>query len=149
MAKSRTLSRAEAAQINQPCLIDKIRLLNRVLTNVYSKAVSPCGLTVSQLNIIGVVGRFGTATPGEIGDFLKMDKSSLSEAIAHLRNRDWLEVTHEAGGPPHFLRVTPEGSRVFRTALPRWEQAQSEAFTLLGQDGADVLTQVAGKIRFH
>ena len=48
-------------------IADKLRLLNRVITNLYDENLREAGITTAQMNILTVVAKYGTASPGQVG----------------------------------------------------------------------------------
>ena len=70
----------------------RLRLLNRVVTNLYDDALRPLGLKVSQLNILIVTARLGLARPAQVCDILQLDVSTLSRNVKPLQAHGWLEV---------------------------------------------------------
>ncbi len=142
-----TISPAEASQLNRACIADKIRLLNRVITKLYDDALSSVGITTSQMNILVVVAKYGEATPGEVGEWLHMEKSTISRNSRRLVSNGWLEVVPEARGRGHRLRLTPEGAEVLDAGLPLWEQAQCKAKSMLGDSGVEEVMRIADNVR--
>src|SRR5262249_17875339 len=78
--------------IARTCLAVRLRLLNRVVTNLYDDSLRPLGLKVSQLNILIVTAKLGLARPAEVCDLLQLDASTLSRNIKPLQAHGWLEV---------------------------------------------------------
>src|SRR5713101_10188441 len=74
------------------CIAVRLRLLNRVVTNLYDDALRPLGLKVSQLNILVVAAKLGLARPAKVCDILQLDTSTLSRNVERMRTKDWLEV---------------------------------------------------------
>jgi hypothetical protein len=50
--------------IARDCIAVRLRLLNRVVTNLYDDALRPLGMKVSQFNILVVTAKLGLARPG-------------------------------------------------------------------------------------
>src|SRR3954462_10769608 len=61
--------------ISRTCIAVRLRLLNRVVTNLYDDALRPLGLKVSQLNILIVTAKLGLARPAQVCDILQLDAS--------------------------------------------------------------------------
>src|SRR5262245_30468998 len=78
--------------IARTCIAVRLRLLNRVVTNLYDDALRPLGLKVSQLNILVVTAKLGLAQPATVCDILQLDTSTLSRNVERMRARGWLEV---------------------------------------------------------
>ena len=61
-----------ANALNQECIADKFKLINRLITNIYDEALRPLGITVSQMNILVVVAKFGEASPSQVVGWLNL-----------------------------------------------------------------------------
>src|SRR6266536_2842257 len=92
--------------IARNCVAVRLRLLNRVITNLYDDALRPLGLKVSQMNILVVAARLGVASPSQVCRILKMDLSTLSRNLERLRARGWIESVTEKDARVHPFRVT-------------------------------------------
>lgn len=119
-------------RIAEECLAVRVRLLNRTVTNIFDEALRPLGVKVSQLNVLMVVARKGTASPGEVSRILNMEKSTVSRNVERLRASGWLVIADSGEARRQELRVSSSGNRLIDKALPLWEQAQAETERLLG-----------------
>ncbi len=128
------------------CIAVRLRLLNRVVTNLYDETLRPLGLKVSQLNILVVTGKLGLARPAEVCALLQLDASTLSRNVERMRAKGWLEVVPGEDARTQPFRLTVKGRRLLERAVPAWEQAQHEAGKLLGQDGVALLTNTTRKL---
>ncbi len=108
------ISLTEASQLNQACIADKFRLLNRIITRLYDEALRPTGVTTSQMNILMVVTKYGEASPHQVGDWLHMEKSTLSRNVRRLNQNGWLTLQPAETGRTHTLKLTPKGSRALQ-----------------------------------
>src|SRR4051794_10617387 len=128
------------------CLAVRVRALNRAVTALYDDALRPHGLRVGQLNLLVAVARMGTARPADLCRALNMDKSTLSRDVEVMRRNGWLEVDEGAGrGRP--LRISPDGQSLLERSFPAWRQAQEQAGTLIGDEGAASLRQMSLRLR--
>jgi DNA-binding MarR family transcriptional regulator len=132
--------------IARNCIAVRLRLLNRVVTNLYDDALRPLGLKVSQLNILVVAAKLGLARPAEVCDLLQLDTSTLSRNVERMRAHAWLEIVPDEDARTQPFRLTAQGRRLLDRAFPAWEQAQQRAGELLGQDGVALLTKTARKL---
>ena len=138
-------SRATDA-IAQSCIALRLRLLNRVVTNLYDDALRPLGLKVSQLNILVVTAKLGLAQPAKVCDLFRLDASTLSRNVERMRAGGWLESVPGEDARTQPFRLTAQGRRLLERAVPAWEQAQQQAEELLGKDGFALLTRTASKM---
>ena len=132
--------------IARTCIAVRLRLLNRVVTNLYDDALRPLGLKVSQLNILIVTAKLGLARPARVCDILQLDTSTLSRTVERMRGHGWLEVVPEEDARAQPFRLTAQGKRLIEKAVPAWHEAQSQATDLLGDEGAALLERTAKKL---
>src|SRR5712692_5551408 len=135
--------------IARTCIAVRLRLLNRVVTNLYDDALRPLGLKVSQLNILVVAAKLGLARPAEVCDILHLDTSTLSRNVERMRAHGWLEIVPGEDARTQPFRLTAQGKRLLERAVPAWEEAQQKASELLGEDGVALLTKTAKKLRMQ
>ena len=133
--------------IAKTCIAVRVRILNRVMTNLYDGALRPLGLKVSQMNILVVVAKIGLARPGRICELLHLDASTLSRNVERMIGYGWLEIVREEDARAQPIRVTAKGLRLIERATPAWEQAQRRAKHLLGADGVAALDRAAGSLQ--
>ncbi len=132
--------------IARNCIAVRLRLLNRVVTNLYDDALRPLGLKVSQLNILVVAAKLGLARPSEVCDLLQLDTSTLSRNVERMRAHGWLEIVPAEDARTQPFRLTAQGKRLLERAVPAWEQAQQKARELLSEDGVALLTKTASRL---
>src|SRR5438552_8305341 len=108
--------------IARDCVAVRLRLLNRVITNLYDDALRPLGLKVSQMNILVVAARLGVAHPSRVCRILQMDLSTLSRNLERLRARGWIENVPDRDARVHPFRVTDPGRALIQQAYPAWQE---------------------------
>src|SRR5262247_3687514 len=133
--------------IARNCIAVRLRLLNRVVTNVYDDALRPLGLRASQLNVLVVTAKLGLARPAQVCEILQLDTSTLSRTVERMRAHGWLEVVPEEDARAQPFRLTAQGKRLIEKAVPAWEEAQRQATELLGEEGIGLLDRAAKKLR--
>ena len=129
------------------CIAVRMRMLNRVVTNIYDDALRPLGVKVSQMNILVAAGRMGTARPAEVCERLHLDVSTLSRNVERMKARGWLEVIPDEDGRAQPFRLTNEGGKLLEKAAPAWKNAQRQAKALLGEGIVDLLGQAVGRLK--
>jgi DNA-binding MarR family transcriptional regulator len=132
--------------IARNCIAVRLRLLNRVVTNLYDDALRPLGLKVSQLNLLVVAAQLGLARPADVCRLLQLDASTLSRNVERVRARGWLEVVPGEDAREQPFRLTAKGKALLERAAPAWEQAQRQAGELLGKEGVALLNAAATKL---
>jgi DNA-binding MarR family transcriptional regulator len=130
-------------RIAASCIAVRLRLLNRVVTNLYDEALRPLGLKVSQMNVLVVAAKLGVARPAQVSELLHLDVSTLSRNVDRMMARGWLEAVPEEDARTQPFRLTGRGRRLLERAIPAWEKAQEQAAELLGPDGVALLSKTA------
>lgn len=133
--------------IASSCIAGRVRLLNRVVTNLYDEALRPLGVKLSQGNILAVTAKLGVARPADVCDILELDTSTLSRTVDRMVSKGWLEILSDEDGRSHPFRLTEKGKRLMEKAIPAWEQAQAEAKKILGDDALRVLDAAIKRIK--
>ena len=114
------------------CIAVRLRMLNRVITNIYDNALRPLDLKVSQMNILVAAAMMGTARPSEVCEYLHLDVSTLSRNVERMKARGWLEVVPDKDGRSQPFQLTAQGRKLLEKAIPAWSEAQQQVTTVLG-----------------
>ncbi len=133
--------------IAQSCIAVRVRLLNRVITNLYDDQLRRYGLKVSQLNILVVAAKLGVARPAQVCDLLQLDTSTLSRNVERMKAQGWLEVVSAGDGRAQPFRLTAAGRKLILRAAPAWQAAQRQAENLLGSEGIAILNRSTQKLK--
>ena len=133
--------------IARDCLAVRLRMLNRVVTNIYDDALRPLGVKASQLNILVVAAKLGLARPADVCKRLQLDASTLSRNVERMRAKDWLEVVDDDDGRAQPFRLTAKGKRLLERAMPAWEEAQERVKKLIGADAVASIDDAVQRIR--
>ena len=128
------------------CIAVRMRMLNRVVTNLYDDALRPLGLKVSQMNILVAAAKLGVARPAAVCEHLRLDVSTLSRNVERMRARGWLEIVPDEDGRAQPFRLTRQGKRLLNEAAPLWETAQQRAEHLLGERIAEQMKQALRRV---
>ena len=133
--------------IARECLAGRLRMLNRVVTNIYDDALRPLGVKASQLGILVVAAKFGLARPADVCDRLQLDTSTLSRNVERMKVNGWLEVVADDDGRAQPFRLTAKGRKLLERAKPAWEKAQKKVKKLIGADTVASIDDAVRRIR--
>ena len=128
--------------VARECLAMRTRVLNRVVTKIYDRALQPLGLKASQLNILVAAGKLDLARPLEVCRALQLDASTLSRNVERMKAQGWLENAAGEDARTQPFRLTTSGKRLLERAMPAWERAQRKTGLLLGEKGVGLLNAV-------
>ncbi len=132
--------------MSQQCIAVRIRLLSRIVTNIYDSALSPFGVKLNQISILVFVHLAGEVGYDALCRRLKMEKSTASRNIERMKKRGWLKIVTIKEERRKLLRLTPAGEVLLGKVQEAWEDAQEKALSLLGEEGAEVLCNIANGI---
>jgi DNA-binding MarR family transcriptional regulator len=133
-------------KVASECVAVRLRMLNRVITNIYDDALRSLDLKVSQMNILVAAARLGTARPVEVCEHLHLDVSTLSRNVERMKARGWLEVVPDEDGRSQPFRLTPRGRKLLEKAIPAWSEAQSQVKKVLGDGFLEQLNQTTKRV---
>ena len=133
--------------IARECVAVRLRIVNRVITKLYDRALRPYGIRVSQLNILVAVSQFGQARQQDVCQSLFMDRSTVSRDVERMQAKGWLDSATGEDARTSVLRVTSAGKRLLTKVAPSWYEAQQRALALLGQDQIESLDRVVSVLK--
>lgn len=139
-------TRAMVDQIASECIAERLRKLNRVVTNIYDDALRPLQLKVSQMNILVATAKMGTARPSEVCRHLRLDVSTLSRNVERMKAQGWLETVPDDDGRSQPFRLTAPGRQLLEKAIPAWSEAQQRVRQVLGERILEQLNQALTRI---
>src|SRR2546422_8087541 len=133
-------------KIAEECVAVRLRMLNRVITNIYDNALRPLDLKVSQMNILVAAAKMGTARPVEVCEHLHLDVSTLSRNVERMKARGWLEGVPDEDGRSQPFRLTPRGRKLLEKAVPAWSEGEQQVKKVLGDGFVDQLNQAMKRV---
>src|SRR4051812_41771556 len=133
-------------KIAEECVAVRLRMLNRVITNIYDNALRRLDLKVSQMNILVAAAKMGTARPLEVCEYLHLDVSTLSRNVERMKARGWLEVVPDEDGRSQPFQLTPKGRKLLEKAVPAWSEAQQQVKRVLGDGFVDQLSRAMKRV---
>jgi DNA-binding MarR family transcriptional regulator len=133
-------------KITGECVAVRLRLLNRVITNIYDNALRHLDLKVSQMNILVAAAKMGTARPAPVCEYLHLDVSTLSRNVERMKARGWLEVVPDEDARSQPFQLTPQGRKLLEKAVPAWSEAQEQVKKRLGAKFVEELKQATQRV---
>src|SRR5436305_8054077 len=132
MKQEPKIMQATIDKVAGECVAVRLRMLNRVITNIYDSALRAVDLKVSQMNILVAAAKMGIARPLEVCEYLHLDVSTLSRNVERMKARGWLEVVPDEDGRSQPFQLTPLGRKLLEKAVPAWREAQQQVTKVLG-----------------
>jgi DNA-binding MarR family transcriptional regulator len=136
-----------ARRMGAECLAMRSRLIGRAISGLYDDVLRPLGVTSAQLSVLAVIAAQGPISPGEVGNTLQIEKSTMSRNVSRLKKNGWVEVSAGETGRSRFLEISESGRQLLLDAEPSWIEAQRRADKLLGADGPGTIQRLARRVR--
>jgi DNA-binding MarR family transcriptional regulator len=115
-----------------PCVCNTLRMVTRVVTQLYDDVLRPSGLRVTQFSILASIARLGEANLKQLEDALAIDQTTLTRSLNLLERHGVLERASHPDGRIKAMRLTAKGRRALQVARPLWAQAQDKVLRELG-----------------
>lgn len=107
---------------------------------LYRDLLAPWGLTFQQLLVLGVLWKNSTMTPGEIGEALRLDSSSVAGLLRRMQDSELIERTTDRSDRRRVCVTATEHSLSIRDELGWLEECVARA---LGFEKADAMELIA------
>ena len=117
------------------CLGVRVGRLHRLVSRLYDAELRPLGVTLPQLEVLTGLVSAGELRPGDLSDFLAVDRSTMSRNLAGLEARGLVATTERsATGRSMKVAATEAGRALHRDAEAAWRRAQAKAAGAMGDD---------------
>ena len=126
-----------------PCVCNTLRMVTRVVTQLYDDCLRPSGLRVTQFSILATIARLGETSLKQLEDELAIDQTTLTRSLGLLERGGVIERASHPDRRIKAMRLTARGRRTLEEARPMWAQAQGKVLHALGTNAwADAQRQL-------
>jgi DNA-binding MarR family transcriptional regulator len=150
MTKNETkeMSRLVGHLFNE-CIAVRIRLINRLISNIFDRELEKYGITVAQVAIMGYLLSIQGGFPSDISKGLQIEKSTVSRNLARLKEKGWISVVESQKNRSKQVRVTKAGMLTFEKMFPAWETALKKTKKMLGPKNVKLVHQISKSLGFE
>jgi DNA-binding MarR family transcriptional regulator len=128
------------------CLASQLRLLSRVISNLYDDALRPHGIRMSQMNILVALAVAGPVRAVDVARRLYLDTSTLSRDLERLIERKWVQSA-PGKGRARTLEITASGRALLTKTHEDWRESQRQAREMLTPAAADAIAAAVTAVR--
>lgn len=121
-----------AAAMREGCLGVRIGRLHRVVARRYDQALRPMGLSLPQLEVLGVLMLRGPLKPTAVAEALAVERSTISRNLSLMEQRRWIALESSPTGRSISAAITDYGIEVLAEAREAWAVAQQDLVRALG-----------------
>ncbi len=118
-----------------PCVCNTLRMVTRVVTQLYDDILRPSGLRVTQFSILATIARLDEANLKQLEGTLAIDQTTLTRSLNLLERDGVIARASHPDGRIKAMRLTAKGTRALAVARPLWAQAQDRVLRELGTKG--------------
>ena len=108
------------------CVCDTLRMVTRVVTQLYDDMLRPSGLRVTQFSILDAIAQMGEANLKQLEETLAIDQTTLTRSLKLLEERGRTERVPNPDGRIKAMKLTLKGRRAVAVARPLWARAQDK-----------------------
>jgi DNA-binding MarR family transcriptional regulator len=120
------------------CTCLALRRASRRVTQLYDNALAPCGLTVTQFEILARLA--APAAPsrelsiGALADALGTDPTTLNRNLKPLKSKGLVkDLSDPSDARVRLVRITEKGERQLAKAFPAWHRIHERVENALGR----------------
>lgn len=98
----------------------------RTVTKIYGDTLRPLGITITQFTLLITIGRVRPESISEIGQWLNIDRTSLTRNLKPLEAAGLVIRADEGPQRKREIKLTKKGEETLRSAYPLWRSAQDQ-----------------------
>lgn len=133
-------------KMSRDCVAVRMKLLNRIITNIYDSSLKPLGIKLTQLNILIVTYLYDEIGYDELAKKLIMEKSTASRNVDRMVKKGWLEVSLSNESNKKMIKATKIGEELLQKVYEFWNDGQKKATALLGDELTNTLILAGNKV---
>ena len=123
-----------------------VRQAARQITQLYERHMAAAGLTASQYSILAKLSRLGPLSINALAAQMLMDRTTTGRAIRPLERDKLVAVDAGSDARTRLVRLTPAGTKRFKAAAARWQDAQREFERAYGAEEAAALRRALARV---
>jgi DNA-binding MarR family transcriptional regulator len=118
------------------CACFNLRKAARSVTQLYDEALKPVGLFATQLPILGMLSKLGSATITQLAEGVVMDRTTLTRNLRPLERDGLVRTRPGTDRRVREVSLTKKGETLLLKALPVWRDVQGRVVQSLGRTRA-------------
>lgn len=134
--------------VSQHCIHRRLKRSERIVTQIYEKALDPLKLHITQFTLLVTSSTVGQRSIRDLAEIMTMDPSTLSRTLNPLEKRGLLEAVPSGDDArTRLISTTEAGEELIDEAYPFWQKAQKEVKELFEDGGYDVFFSYLDQFR--
>jgi DNA-binding MarR family transcriptional regulator len=113
------------------CMVGRLRMITRLVSQKFEKALKAYGLKAGQLTLLALVAKYQPITASALTQLSVLQKSTLSRELAVLSKHN-LVLMQDNGTQKKPVVLTEKGRELLNNIWPFWQQAHKSLQQQLG-----------------
>ncbi|MEU3983442.1 MarR family transcriptional regulator [Streptomyces sp. NPDC026672] len=135
-----------AAAMQAGCLGSRVGRLHRMVARRFDQALRPTGVSLPQLEVLGILLRDGPLKPSAVAERLAVERSTISRNLALMERHGWIALDISPSGRVTSAATTDRGVAALASAAGAWATAQRELTEVIGVDVAPAVDDWLGTL---
>jgi DNA-binding MarR family transcriptional regulator len=129
------------------CFNSRVKMLNRMLTNIYDKAFKPYGLNGNQFTLLLFIGKTQRTNQKKIADILSINFSTVSRDISKLQQIGWVICDKGSDARNAEISLSDTGLSLLKRTLPVWQKINGQLDHTMGKPVSESLNHAIKAVR--
>ncbi len=125
--------------VQTECVCAKLRKATRLVTNIYDEYLVSTGLKATQYGLLRNIQLMEQPSANKLATVMQIDKTTLARNLKVLERRELIRQREGEDRRVKVISLTEHGAGILRAAGRKWQEAQKEVATRLGQERLDRL----------
>lgn len=126
------------------CYCTNLRRSANMISDFYDTRLKAAGLSAAQYYLLINLSRIGSANITHWAQLVGLDRSTMVRNIKLLQERSFIETTQGHG---KVFTLSAQGKSALELAIPLWQEAQAHIEAALGDDDAEAILRISGKLQ--
>ena len=128
------------------CACHRLKVSSRAVTRAYDDALRPTGLRSTQLSVLAAAAVVEAISITELAAAMGLERTTLTRNLAPREKDGLIAIGNEGRHRSRMVRITAEGRKRMRAALPLWRRAQGALREKLGESRWASIDALAAKL---
>ncbi len=126
----------------EDCVASRLRRLSRIADNYMRKCLADHKITENQMTILFTLSELGRVEQGKIGEFLFLERSTVSRNIKLLQEQGLVKRSPEYRPE---IELAGKGKELVKTLIPKWRKVMDELVGKLEKEGLEYIQGIEEK----
>lgn len=128
------------------CYGMQVRMTSRSLSRLYSKAMAPHGIEITEFSLLATFSRKPTVNLTQLAETLDLERTTLVRNAKRLAQKGLIAPCTRTGSGKNYI-ITTAGKKKLNAALPSWQMVQDRIAAELAATGGTNIAQLLNNLR--